>query len=57
MFTTLLCILFSTTLNFENLTLATLCDWYCEHPFLLMFAISEILSSSISINYKNTKRN
>lgn len=52
MFTTLLCIMFSSTLNFDNLTIQTLFEWYCQHPFLLMFAISEILTMTVNVNKK-----
>ena len=52
MFITLLCVMFSSTLNFDNLTIQSLFDWYCQHPFLLMFAISEIFTMTINVKRK-----
>ena len=46
MFITLLCILFSNNLNFDNLTLTSLFNWYVNHPFLFMYAFSETVRLS-----------
>ena len=42
MLITLLCIIFS-DLKFDGLTLPVLFEWYCNHPFLFLFAVSEIV--------------
>lgn len=42
----LLCIMFSSTLNFHGLTLVSLALWFNVHPFLAMFAIGEVFSST-----------
>lgn len=49
MFITLLCIMFSNSLNFDGLTLPILFQWFCNHPFLFMFAIGEIFQYTVKI--------
>ena len=44
MLTTLLCILFSDTLNFDGLTLQSLFQWYNNHPFLFMLVVAEVVN-------------
>lgn len=48
MIITLLCIIFSNSLSLNGLTLPVLFDWYCNHPFLFMLAVSETVSFFIS---------
>lgn len=38
--------MFSSTLNFHGLTLVSLALWFNVHPFLAMFAIGEVFSST-----------
>lgn len=49
MIITLLCLLFSNTLNFDGLTLQSLFQWYSNHPFLFMMATSELVSVSVNV--------
>lgn len=49
MIVTLLCIAFSQTLNFEGLTLSILFDWYCNHPFLFLLALGEMLYTNVTV--------
>jgi hypothetical protein len=44
MFIVLLCIAFSSTLNFQGLTLISLVTWFNIHPFLALMAISELFT-------------
>jgi hypothetical protein len=55
MFIILLCILFSGTLNFDNLTLISLFNWYVNHPFLFIFAIYNIINPSLFFSIKFRK--
>lgn len=52
MIITLLCILISKTLNFDGLTLSILFEWYCRHPFLFIFAISECFQYTVNVSRK-----
>ena len=55
MIVTLLCIAFSSILNFDGLTLQTLFEWYCNHPFLFILFIWEY-AGLIKFNFNvNTK--
>ena len=45
MFLTLLAIMLYSDLNFDGLTISSLLDWYCQHPFWAMFLIGEIIGS------------
>jgi hypothetical protein len=49
MILTLLCVIFSHTLNFDGLTLPILFQWYCNHPFLFMLALGEIFSYTVNV--------
>ena len=44
MVVTMICIVFSDSLHLSNLTLPILFDWYSNHPFLFMLALSEIVT-------------
>lgn len=52
---TLLCILFYSDLNFEGLTISYIFEWYGNHPFWAMFAITEIVSDIIKLCIKEKK--
>ncbi len=43
MFTVLLCAIFAKGLSLNGLTLPALFSWFCNHPFLFIFAIEEII--------------
>ena len=49
MFLTFLFVTFSQQLTFKHLTLPILWQWYCNHPFCFLFALSEMLSWAILI--------
>ena len=44
MIVTLLCIIFSKSLSLDGLTLPVLFNWYCNHPFIFMLAVGEVIS-------------
>lgn len=44
MFLTFLFVALSQQLTFNHLTLQILWQWYCQHPFCFLFALSEMLS-------------
>ena len=51
MFITLLCVFFASDLSLEGLTLQTLFQWYCLHPFLFITALMEIVEcAKVRIN-------
>ena len=45
MFIALLCVIFAKDLSFSGLTLPVLFTWFCNHPFLFIFALSEIFNN------------
>lgn len=49
MLLTFLFVAFSQQLTFNHLTLQILWQWYCQHPFCFLFALSEMLSCTILI--------
>lgn len=51
MLVVLLCIAFSSTLNFDGLTVSVLWQWFQGHPFLLMMALGEVFSYNINIHH------
>lgn len=52
MFTTLLCIAFFKDLSFDGLTLQTLFNWFCGHPFLFLLVFIELLTCKIKISVR-----
>ena len=54
MFITILCIFFANHLTLYHLTLQTLFKWYCNHPFLFMMAVTELMGNFnlIKINFE-----
>lgn len=52
MIITLICILFSNSLNFDGLTLSGLFQWYQHHPFLFLFALGEVFQYTVNVSRK-----
>ena len=56
MFLTLLAIMLYSDLNFDGLTISSLLDWYCQHPFWAMLAMGEIIRGlRVTVNNKVVK--